>query len=104
MRVSQNVIFIETPSVAPSLDAHGFDDGEIAYDDHDDMPRDVRNYTSNRSADSLSPERAVGDAVGDLSAIGLLEQIFETTNSDLGLEPAGSTPANDVPETSGGTP
>ena len=104
VQVSQNVIFIETPSVAPSLDARGFDDGEFTYDDHDDMLRDVRNYTSNHSADSLSSERAVGDAVGDLSAIELLEQICETTSRDLGLAPAGSTPANDAPGTSGGTP
>ena len=85
MRVSQNVIFIETPSVAPSLDARGFDDGEFTYDNHDDMLRDVRNYTSNHSADSLSPERAVGDAVGNLSPIELLEKNCETTNRDLGL-------------------
>ena len=76
MRASQNVIFIETPSVAPSLDARGFDDGEFTYDDHDDVLRDVRNYTSNHSADSLSPEGAVGDAVGDLSAIELFERIL----------------------------
>ena len=41
VRVSQNVIFIKTPSVAPSLDARGFDDGQFNYDDHDDMLRDV---------------------------------------------------------------
>ena len=51
------------------------------------MLRDVRNYTSNHSADSLSPERAVGDAVGDPSSIELLEQICETNNRDLGLAP-----------------
>ena len=104
VRVSQNVIFIEMSSVALSLDARGFDDGEFTYDDHDDMLRDVRNYTSNHSADSASPEHGVGDAVGDLSALELLEQTCETTNRDLGLVPAVSTPANDVPGTSGGTP
>ena len=104
MRVSKNVIFIETPFVAPSLNAHGFDGGEFTYDDHDDMLRDVRNYTFIHSADSLSPERAVGDAVEDLHAIELLEHICETTNRDLGLAPAGSTAANDAPGTSGGTP
>ena len=72
--VSQNVIFIETPSVAPSFNARGFDDGEFTYYDHDDMLRDVRNYTSNHWADSLSHEHAVGDAVGNLSAIELLGQ------------------------------
>ena len=103
MRMSENVIFIETLSVAPSLNARGFDDGEFTYDDHDDMLGDVRNYTSNHLADSPSPERAVGDAFGDLSAIEILKQICETTNRDLGLEPAGFTPANDAPGTSDGT-
>ena len=68
------------------------------------MLRDVRNCTSNQSADSLSSERAVGDAVGALSAIQLLEQICEKTDRGLGLSPAGSTPANDAPGTYGGTP
>ena len=104
VRVSQNVIFIEAPSVVPSLDARDFDDGEFTYDDHDDMLRDVRNYTSNHSADSVSPERAVGDAVGDLSAIKRLEKNCETTNRDLGVAPAGSASANDAPGTSGSTP
>ena len=70
--VSQNVIFIDTPFVAPSFNARGFDDGEFTYYDHDDMLIDMRNYTSNHSADSLPPEHAVGDAVGDLSANELL--------------------------------
>ena len=68
------------------------------------MLKNVRNNTSTHSADSLSPERAVGDAVGDLSAVELLEQICETTNGDLGLAPAGSTTANDAPGTSDDTP
>ena len=105
VRVSQIVIFIETPSVAPSSDARGFDEGEFTYHDQNDMLRDVRNYTSNHSADSLFPERAVGDAVGDLSAIEFLENKCEATNRDLGLAPAGSTPASNAPGTSsGGTP
>ena len=54
VRVSQNVIFIEAPSVTPSLNACGFDDGDFTYGDHDDMLRDVENYTSNHSTDSLS--------------------------------------------------
>ena len=45
VRVRQNIIFIETLFVAPSLDARGFDDGKFTYDDHDDMLKDVRNYT-----------------------------------------------------------
>ena len=67
------------------LDSRGFDDGEFTYDDHDDILRDVRNYTSNHSADSLSPERAVRDAVGDLPAIELLEQFVRQPNVILGL-------------------
>ena len=102
--VNQNVFFVEKPSVTPSLGARGFYNGEFTYDDHDDMLIDVRNYTSNHSVDSLSPECAVGGAVGDPSAIELPEQICETTNRDLGLATAGSTPANDVPGDSGGTP
>ena len=76
MRVSQNVIFIETPYVATSLKACGFDDGEFTYDDHDDVVKGVRNYTSNLWADSLCRERAAWDAVKDLSAIELLENNF----------------------------
>ena len=53
VRVSQNGTFIETPSVAPSLDARGFDDGEFTYDDHDDMLRDVRNTSNTRLTRSL---------------------------------------------------
>ena len=104
MRVGQNVIFIETPSGAPSSDARGLDDREFTYDDHDDILRDVRNYTANQSVDLLPPERAIGDAVGDPSAIELLEDICKKTNRDLGPAPAGSTPVDDAPGTSGGTP
>ena len=69
------------------------------------MLRDLRGYTSNRSADSPSPKRAVGDAVGGFFAIELLKQkMCETTSRNLGLAPAVSTPANDAPGTSGGTP
>ena len=45
VRESPNVIFIETPSVMPPPDVGGYDDGEFTYDGHDDMVRDVRNYT-----------------------------------------------------------
>ena len=61
MQESRNVIFIETPSVMPPPDV-GYDDGEFTYDGHDDMVRDVRNYTFNHSIDSLSPDHAVGDS------------------------------------------
>ena len=52
------------------------------------MVKDVRNYTFNHSIDSLSPDHAVGDP----PLIDLLEQIRETTDRDLGLNPAGSSP------------
>ena len=56
VRSSRNVVFIETAPVPSSLDERGFDDGEFTYDDHDEMLRDVHNYTFNHSVDSLSPE------------------------------------------------
>ena len=38
VRESRNVMFIETPSVLPEPDlVSGFDEGEFAYDDYDDM-------------------------------------------------------------------
>eukprot|EP00752_Nemacystus_decipiens_P010530 g9376.t2 len=37
VRVSRNVVFIETPPAPPSLDERGFDDGEFNYGDHDEM-------------------------------------------------------------------
>ena len=55
------------------------------------MVRDVRNYTFNHSIDSLSPDHAVGDP----PLIDLLEKIRETTDRDLGLSPAGSSPPAD---------
>ena len=40
-----NVIFIETPSVVPALDFEtAFDEGTFAYDEPDDLVRDVRNF------------------------------------------------------------
>ena len=62
-----------------------------SYDGHDDMVRDVRNYTFNHSIDSLSRDHAVGDP----PLIDLLDQIRETTDLDLGLSPAGSSPPAD---------
>ena len=71
VRESRNVIFIETPSVMPPPDVGGYDDGEFTYDGHDDMVRDMQNYTFNHSIDSLSPDHAVGDP----PLVDLLEQI-----------------------------
>ncbi|CAB1109543.1 unnamed protein product [Ectocarpus sp. CCAP 1310/34] len=99
VRVSRNVVFIETPPVAPALDEFGFDDREFTYDTHDDMVRDVRNYTFNHSIDSLPPDHDVGD----IPVIELLEQIHETTNRDLGVSSAGTPPTDDAPRTSGET-
>ena len=58
------------------MDERCFDDGEFTYDDHDEMLRDVRNYTFNHSADSLSPEHAVGDP----PVLELLEQVCQITD------------------------
>ena len=68
---SRNVIFIETPSVLPEPDlVSAFDEGELTYDDYDDMVQDVRNYTS--KLDRSAPA-AVDRAVGDLSVRDRLE-------------------------------
>ena len=52
-----------------------------SYDGHDDMVRDVRNYTFNHSIDSLSPDHAVGDP----PLIDLLEQFVRPPTVTLGL-------------------
>ena len=72
----------------------GFDEGEFTYDEHDDMVRDVRNYTSN--LDPASPHAADG-VVGDPSVRDLLEQIRAITTRDLGLNPASSVPSEHPP-------
>ncbi|CAB1113015.1 unnamed protein product [Ectocarpus sp. CCAP 1310/34] len=89
VRESRNVIFIETTPAPPSLDERGFDDGEFTYADHDDMIRDVRNYTTNHSVDALSPTHAVGDP----SVLELLEDISTVHNRDLGTNSADPAPA-----------
>ena len=96
VRESRNVTFIETPARIPSTNDADFDGGEFTYDDHDDLVRDVRNYTFNHSIDSLSPDHAVGDQ----PVIDLLEQIRETTARDLNLADP-SSPDGGVPEPSG---
>ena len=75
----------------PPPDVGGCDDGEFTNDGHDDMVRDVRKYTFNHSIDSLSPDHAVRDP----PLIDLHENIRETTDRDLGLSPAGSSPPAD---------
>ena len=87
---SQSVIFVNTPSVMPPPDVGGYDDGEFTYDGHD-MVRDVRNYTFNRSIDSLSPDHAVWDP----PLIYIVENNRETADRDLGLSPARSSPPAD---------
>ena len=82
---------LKPPSVMPPADIGGYDDGDFTYDGHDDMVRDVRNYTFNYSIDSLAPDHAVGDP----PLVGLLEQIRETTDRNLGFSPAGSSPPAD---------
>ena len=54
VRESRNIIFIEMPSVMPLPDVGGYDDGEFTYDGHDDMVRDVRNYSFNHFRFALS--------------------------------------------------
>ena len=61
VRESQNVIFIETPSVLPRPDLRDFDGGGFTYDDYDDMVRDVRNYTVNQENSTPFPNLAVAD-------------------------------------------
>ena len=76
---SQSVIFVNTPSVMPPPYV-GYDDGEFTYDGHD-MVRDVRNYTFNRSIDSLSPDHAVWDP----PLIYIVEKFVRPPTVTLGL-------------------
>ena len=48
VRESQNVIFIETPSALPHVEAGGFDNGKFTDVENDDLVREVREYTSNQ--------------------------------------------------------
>ena len=83
----------------PPPDVGGYDGGEVTYDGH--MVRDGRNCSFNHSINSLSPDHAVGDP----PLIDLLDQIRETTDLDLGLSPAGSSPpADGAPGPSGDAP
>ena len=94
---SRNVILIETPSVLPEPGlASGFDEGEVTYNDYDDMVRDVRIYTSKPD---LSSPAAADQAVEDLSVRDLLEKNRQTTDRDLDFNPAGSEPSGDLPVT-----
>lgn len=93
VRESRNVIFLETPYIVPppSPDVGGYDDSAFTHDSHDDMVRDVRNYTFNQSLDSHPPSHAVG---GQAVTV-LLDHIRRVTDQDLGLHPAGSSPNAD---------
>ena len=54
-RESRNVIFIETHSVVPSPDfVTAFDEGTFAYDEPDDLVRDVRNFLPRKDLGSSS--------------------------------------------------
>ena len=70
VRESRNVIFTETPSVvaAPDFEA-AFDEGTFAYDELDDLVRDVRNFLPRNDLGSSSRSRTSGDA----SVLRLLE-------------------------------
>ena len=77
VRESRNVIFIETPSVvrAPDFET-AFDEGTFAYDEPDDLVRDVRNVLPRKDLGSSSGNRTSGD----VSVLRLLEQLSDVTN------------------------
>ena len=55
VRESRNVIFIETPFVVPAPDFEtAFDEGTFAYDEPDDLVRDVRNVLPRKDLGSSS--------------------------------------------------
>ena len=80
MCIRDSVIFIETPSVVPAPDFEtAFDEGTFAYDEPDDLVRDVRNFLPRKDLSSPSGSRTSGDA----SVLRLLEQLSDVTNRDL---------------------
>ena len=78
MRESRNVVFIETPSVAPDPDLM-LDEGAMECHEPDDLVRDVRNYATRLDLGSSSDNRTP-DAV---SVRQLLEQLRDVTDRDL---------------------
>ena len=96
MRVqSRNVIFIETPSVVPAPDFEtAFDEGTFAYDEPDDLVRDVRNFLPRKDLGSSSGSHASGDE----SVLRLLEQLSDATNRDLhDPSPVEESPPSETP-------
>ena len=77
VRESRNVVFIETPSVVPAPDFEtALDEGTVAYDEPDDLVRDVRNVLPRKDLGSSSGNRTSGD----VSVLRLLEQLSDVTN------------------------
>ena len=95
VRESRNGIFVETPSVMPEPDfVSGFDEGNITYDEFDDMVREARTYTSDLDCSSA---RAVDREVQDPSLWDLHQTIPETTNRDSAANRNGSDPLETPP-------
>ena len=90
MRESRNVVFIETPSVAPDPDLM-LDGGVLEYHEPDDLVRDVRNYATRLDLGSSS-HNCTSD---DVSVRQLLEQLRDVTDRDLRVTPA----RTETPET-----
>ena len=90
VRKSRNVVFIETPSVAPDPDLM-LDEGALEYHEPDDLVRDVRNYATPLDLGSSSDNRTSDD----VSVRQLLEQFRDVTDRDLRVTPA----RTETPET-----
>ena len=90
VRESRNVVFIETPSVAPDPDLM-LNEGALEYHEPDDLVRDVRNYATRLNLGSSSDNRTSDD----VSARQLLEQLRDVTDRDLRVTPA----LTETPET-----
>ena len=83
VRERGNVVFIETPSVAPDPDLM-LDEGALEYHEPDDLVRDVRNYATRLDLGSSSDNRTSDD----VSVRQLLEQLRDVTDRDLRVTPA----------------
>ena len=110
VRESRNVIYIETPSVVPAPDFEtAFDEGTFAYDEPDDLVRDVRTFLPRKDLGSPSASLTSGDA----SVLRLFEQLSDETNRDLhdrsaqpsspGSSPSGESPPSGTPPDDGPT-
>ena len=90
VRESRNVVFIETPSVAPDPDLM-LDEGALEYHEPDELVRDVRNYATRLDLGSCSDNRTSDD----VSVRQRLEQLRDVTDRDLRVTPA----RTETPET-----